>query len=84
MKYATFDTYPPMFIDYGEFIENDRYDDTLRWFVVPKLWAVDFISRFFGMKFEEFMRNYTWDDTFQMYECAMQDNQIVSDYIMDR
>lgn len=60
-------TYPPMFTDYENMIENENYDNEVRCFDVPKDWAVAWIRENMGMSLEEFWHEYTYDDTIQMY-----------------
>ena len=84
MDSITFDTYPPMFKVYEEYLENEEYDEQIRLFSVPKAWAVDWIFIQFRMGLEDFMNEYTWDDTFEMYGAAKAAGVILSDEIVDR
>lgn len=79
----TIETYPPMFSDYGNHVENEEYDDTLLWFSVPKQWALKWITAD-GTTFDEFMSTYTWDMTFEMYQDATAEKVIISEEIKDR
>lgn len=68
---VTFYTYPPMFKNYKTFQENENYDRELRSFTVPKKWASEWIFKTYKMWFDEFLNEYTWDDTYDMYESAL-------------
>lgn len=84
MGTIVFLTYPPMFEDYERDIENAEYDNQLRAFEVPVWWAVDFIFLTWRMSLEAFLNEYTWDDTYEMYEQAIADDAIVSEEIIER
>ena len=84
MHTITFDTYPPMFDDYDACIENDRYDDELQLFTVPEAWATQWITDHLDMPMKEFMREYTWDETFAMFDAASSQHVVISSEIVDR
>lgn len=83
MNNFTIETYPPMFSDYDNYIENEDYDDTIRVFSVPKQWAVDWIKHS-GYTLDEFLQEYTWDETYEMYEDANSEAVIISEWIEER
>ena len=76
----TFNTYPPMFIDYDELIENVNYDNEKRVFTVSSEWALKWIDENSHYKFG-FWKEYTYDDTLQMFEDACRDGELISDRI---
>ena len=45
MDTVTYATYPDMFLDYDEMLENSNYDNELREFTVPTQWATAWIRR---------------------------------------
>lgn len=69
-----FTTYPDMFSDYEHNIENQNYDNELKVFGVPTAWAVNWIITEGEMTFDEFMNEYTWDNTLAMYDQAVVDD----------
>lgn len=84
MQTVTFETYAPMFIDYEDYIENENYDNEIRVFSVPKALAVDWIFIHYRMGYEDFLNEYTWDDTFNMFGDAIKDKVLVNCDIEDR
>ena len=80
-----YDTYPPMMSDYENCIENENYDNEILWFCVPDEWAFEYIVQETDYNgFEDFEAEYTWDDTLQMYECALRDGVLISEEIKER
>lgn len=77
------ETYPPMFSDYDNNVENENYDNEIRVFAVPKEWALKWISDF-GMTYEEWCDECTWDDTFQMYSDAVDEEVLIRETIEPR
>lgn len=45
-------------------------DQETRFFCVPISWAEDWLAAYDGRKLNQFLDEYTWDDTEQMYEDA--------------
>lgn len=84
MKSLTFDTYPDMFSDYENCIENENYDNEMRMFVVPEDWAINWILENTEWNMAEFWEEYTWDETLVMYEKALSDKVILREYIEER
>ena len=84
MKNITFDTYPDMFTDYENLIENERYDDEKRLFTVPAAWAINWVSKECSMDMKDFCSWFTWDITYQMYTDAVIDGVLVSEQIVER
>lgn len=79
MPYITLDTYAPM--------DREDYDDVLRIFTVPYSWLSDeFKADNFGtFDLDGFLtQEYTWDDTFFLYERATTDKVIVYEQIIER
>lgn len=75
-----FDTYPDMFTDYENLIENENYDYEHRVFEVPRDWALEWISK--NARYDDgFWNEYTYDDTFQMYEDACKAGVLISEAI---
>lgn len=81
METIIFDTYPPLVID-DEGNENENYDYELRVFEVPKEWAVKWVEQ--EDTWENFMQEYTWDETYWMYLDADAAGVIISDTIEPR
>lgn len=77
-------TYPPTMSDYENEVENANYDNEVRSIVVPRKWAEAFVTREFGVTFDDFLRECTWDETFQMYEAAEADGVLVMTEIRGR
>lgn len=63
----TFETYPDMFTDYENNIENENYDYEMRVFSVPDEWLVRWFDLNGIKSLNAFESEYTWDDTWQMY-----------------
>ena len=78
------DTYPPMFVDDDCQTENEDYDNQLRLFVVPLAWAVSWVWLQHRIDFETFKKEYTWDDTYRLYDQAVKDGVVISTEIVDR
>ena len=77
----TFDTYPDMYKDYENDIENENYDYERKIFTVPSEWAAAWVNKECEMSMGEFMDEYTWDDTLAMYEQAILDDVIAEEHI---
>lgn len=80
----TLDTYPDMFLDNDCNVENENYDNELREFTVPLNWAVEWIKSECHQTLDEFMDEYTWDETIQMYDAAMHQNVLCASKIVER
>ena len=86
--YITLDTYSDLRFEDGS--ENTNYDLELREFTVPFRWvAEEFRFDNFGAEAEcdlEYflLEQYTWDDTFWLYERAAADGVIISERIVRR
>jgi len=83
MKTITFGTYPDMYLDREEQVENPNYDNEMREFTVPTGWAESWIRSVYDMTIKEFNEWYTWDVTDRMYLDAIHDNVLVSTEIID-
>lgn len=83
MDTVTYATYPDMFLDYDEMLENSNYDNELREFTVPTQWATAWIRRECKMTPAEFNEWYTWDVTDQMYADAVREKVLISTEIID-
>ena len=81
-KMMTFDTYPDLFDDDEN--ENYNYDYEIRLFTVPSEWAEAWVNKECEMSMEEFMDEYTWEDTNDMYCAAILDDVIVEEHIEAR
>ena len=79
----TFATYPDMFLDRGEQVENPNYDNEMREFTVPAEWAKAWILSECGMTAKEFDEWYTWDVTDRMYSDSIREKVLVSTEIID-
>lgn len=77
------ETYPPMLSDYDNDVENENYDNEIRVFAVPRDWALKWILDF-GMTLEDWLDDYTWDDTFQMYSDAVSEEVLIRETIEPR
>lgn len=85
MPYITLETYPPMRNEDGS--ENRGYDYEMRIFTVPFQWLYEEFNRdnFGTASLEDLLLNeYTWDDTFFLYERATTDEVIVHEQIVNR
>ena len=84
----TFETYPPMFVDYNTYEENTDYDYTMRVFTVPYDWYIRWLkARTFIHGYpddETFQNEYTWDDTLNMYDHAVYEDMIIEEHIEGR
>lgn len=80
----TFETYPNMFVDEDCAEENLEYDREIRVFDVDKSWAIDWVFIHYRMGLDDFINEYTWDDTFQMYEDAKISGTLISETIEER
>ena len=61
-----YDTYPPMMSDYDNCIENENYDNEIRWFCVPDEWAFEYIVQETDYNgFEDFEAEYICMDPLQ-------------------
>jgi len=83
-KPITFDTYPDMFTDYDNGIENENYDHEVRLFEVPEYWALKWIAENAPWDVPEFWNEYTWDDTYAMYEDAIREGVLIKENIAVR
>ncbi len=84
MKTFVIETYPNMFTDYENGIENEDYDTTIRVFSVPYQWALDFIKDNMGISINEFLEIYDWDDTFYIYDHAISQGKVLCEHIENR
>lgn len=80
-KMIHFDTYPPMMKDYRKSIENEEYDNTVRWFVIPYSWSEKWIKENCDTTVSEFSYEYDWDETFKMYSDAVTDKVVFATWI---
>ena len=85
MNTMTFETYPDMMIDYERNIENEHYDEQLRYFTVPDKWGNEWIEKWLQENGHDpdggFENRYTWDDTYQMYEDAINAGVVISESV---
>lgn len=75
-------TYPDMFTDYENGIENENYDHEMRVIEVPMDWASMWVRTRYGMSLDEYENEYDYNDSFQMYEDAMRDGVLISEKIV--
>ncbi len=80
METIIFETYPPTTLDDGT--DNENYDNEILVFEVPKEWAVHLVEQ--EDTWENFMQEYTWDDTYYMYLAADADGTVISKVIEPR
>lgn len=83
MGTIVFLTYPPALKDYDKWIENDEYDNQLRAFEVPIWWASEFVFITWRMGLADFIDEYTWDDSYEMYLQAAADGIVISEKITE-
>ena len=81
MDMLAYDTYPDMMKDYENGIENENYDNEVRIFTVERDWGEKWIFDNFKQDVEDFNTEYTWDDTFAMYEASIKDGTLIDAYI---
>lgn len=84
MKSLTFDTYPDMFTDYENRIENENYDNEMRVFEVPEDWALKWIAENAPWDVPKFWKENTWDETYAMYEDAIREGVLIKENIVAR
>ena len=77
-------TYPNMYTDRKNGIENEDYDDEVKVFSVPLAWAEKWLREIFKDTVDDFMDEYTWDDSLYMYEAARTDGVIAMEYDVGR
>lgn len=64
---------------YGEYFEEtDRQDELF--FFVPTEWLTKVVAEEFGMPLEEFLNWYTLDNTESIYNTAVEEGVIISEY----
>ena len=80
-KSVEFETFPALYSDYENMVENKDYDDTVTVFTVPYEWFINWLD---NEPESDFMSNYTWDDTLSMYNSAMAENVVLSERIERR
>lgn len=78
----TLATYPDMFLDNDCKVENENYDNEFREFTVPLGWAVEWMQSECNQTLDEFLNEYTWDETIQMYDDARHQNVLCSTEIL--
>lgn len=76
-----FETYPDYYIG-GQ--ENPDYDSTLKEFDVDEGWAACWIDTNYRMSVEDFIAEYTWDDTLMMYDDAWIADALMEERIVER
>lgn len=85
MPYITLDTYSDLFLENHE--ENPNYDKEIRLFTVPYAWLseeykADNLGQF---DLDYFLINeYTWDESWWLYERATADKVIIDERIIRR
>ena len=84
MNCITLETYPDCFDNYEEFIENENYDSEKRLFSVPITWLADYVLNTWGMTLDDFFKENTWDDDWQIYEMAKQKGILYNEIIVGR
>lgn len=78
----TYGTYPDMFTDYENMVENEDYDVQMREITVPTAWAKEWVKDHCDMTLDEYENEYTWDDSIQMYEDAKAEGVLISTEII--
>lgn len=76
-----FETYPPMFSDWENGIENENYDDEVLVFVVPEEWGEAWIEKNCNCSVREFFETWDWDDGEQMNMDANRDGVLIAEWI---
>ena len=74
-KTVVFETYPEEMLCGG--IYNPLYEHTIIEFEVPVEWVKKWLKEDGNLPFDEFMGEYTWDDTLRMYDHACHDGTII-------
>ena len=77
----TLDTYPDSFNSLEEFIECEDYDNEVRYFTIPMSWLADYVLHTWYMELDQFFKECTWDDTWQLYEMAKAEGVLISERI---
>ena len=81
---VTYETYPDMFTDHENLIENENYDDEIRFFEIPEEWADGWAKEHGFTGLDEFNNEYTWDITYDMWEDAKAKGILISEHIDSR
>lgn len=67
-------------VDVDDVGDIDEYCEThITWFTVPTTWAIDWILDYYE-NIGEFLSEYTWDDTYYMWDNAITDGVILNCY----
>ena len=77
----SFETYPPMFKDYGTMVENENYDDEVLVFVVPEKWCRKWIRENCECSVPVFFETWDWDDGDRMWTDAKRDGVLIAEWI---
>ena len=66
--------------EYREVETEEAYEDRdiVFWFDVPKEWAEKWCKKYGYGSLEKFDNEYIWDNSWDMYCCAEEDNVIIS------
>lgn len=76
-----FDTFIPF--DDKHYDDDNYFDTHIMLFEVPLDWVERYLEGI-GYTIESFNDEYTWDDTWQMYESACVDDVIVYENVVER
>ena len=80
-QYITFDSFPRTFLEDGT--ENPNWDDELLLFTIPYYYFIQWLIDN-DIDFDEFMDEYTWEDTYELYECADTDGKVIKEEVIER
>lgn len=56
---------------------EEECSDVIVWFTIPKEWAENWCKKNEWESLENFDTEYVWDDSYEMYIAAMEDNVII-------
>lgn len=76
-------TFPDVYIDYENEIENENYDNEIKAFSVPKDWATAWARTTCGITLDEFRNEYTYDDTAQMLDDAYDQGVLIEEKTLE-
>lgn len=74
------ETYPEVFIDYKNKIENPNYDDTLKVFTVPEAWLIRTLEEE-EFTIDWFINQSDWDDSLWVYNKAYEEGVLLEEHV---
>lgn len=79
--YITLDTYP---VNHGYEYMTDEWESKLLLFTVPSTWLRNVLKEDDIESIDEFLDEYTWDDTEAIYDRALAEHAIVNEQLVER